>query len=74
MRILHVIPSMATSYGGPSYALAQMQGMLQKLDVSSTIAAVHASKDGDLNIPYYFAWKPMTSALPTCLTTRRATK
>lgn len=47
-RILHIIPSMASSYGGPSYALAQMQSIFRELNVDSTIAATYDPNEGGL--------------------------
>ncbi len=50
MKILHVIPSMAATYGGPSHALAQMQEVLKQNNIENNIAATQDDRDGVLTL------------------------
>ena len=51
MRILHVIPSVAPRYGGPSYAVAGYCQALARRGVTAVIATTNADGDGVLPVP-----------------------
>ena len=50
MKVLHVIPSMATNYGGPSCALAAMLPAFKALGIQVNIATTHAASDAPLTL------------------------
>lgn len=51
MRVLHVIPSMTVSYGGPSHALAVLTEALKKEGIDCDIAAVGSEEDLNVSCP-----------------------
>jgi glycosyltransferase involved in cell wall biosynthesis len=52
MRVLHVIPSIAPRYGGPSSAVVGMGAALQKSGVAVQIATTDADGPTRLRVPY----------------------
>ncbi len=50
MKILHVIPSVAARYGGPSIAVVEMCRALNERGVSTLIATTDADGDGRLDV------------------------
>ena len=52
MKILHVIPAIALSYGGPSQAVLEMGRALLKEGVEIEIVTTSANSNQDLNVPY----------------------
>ena len=51
MRILHVIPAVASRYGGPSAAVLGMCRALEMRGVSTTIATTNADGPRTLGVP-----------------------
>jgi len=51
MRVLHVIPSVAARYGGPSAALKGMTAALAARGVSVSVATTNADGPGALEVP-----------------------
>jgi len=51
MRVLHVIPSVASRYGGPSAAIAPMCRALAQAGVDPLIATTTADGPGRLDLP-----------------------
>ena len=51
MRVLHVIPSVAPRYGGPSYAVAGYCRALAARGIDPVIATTNADGDGVLPVP-----------------------
>lgn len=51
MNVLHVIPSVASRYGGPSHAIYQICANLQTCDISTVIATTNADGAGVLPVP-----------------------
>lgn len=50
MKVLHVIPSIAPRYGGPSRAVLEMCRALRERDVETLIATTDADGDGRLEV------------------------
>ena len=55
MRVLHVIPSMASAYGGPARLIERLVGPLQTLDVQSEVLCTAAASDpaSELEVPVH---------------------
>jgi glycosyltransferase involved in cell wall biosynthesis len=51
MRVLHVIPSIAPRYGGPSYAVVRYCRALRQHGVRVTVATTNADGAGVLDVP-----------------------
>ena len=51
MKILHVIPAVASSYGGPSQAVLEMGRALTAQGMETEIATTSADSNQDLNVP-----------------------
>src|SRR5688572_15646735 len=51
VRVLHVIPSVAPRYGGPSYAVVRYCRALRLLGVRVTVATTNADGAGVLDVP-----------------------
>ena len=51
MRVLHVIPSIAPRYGGPSYAVVRYARALRARGLGVTIATTNADGEGVLPVP-----------------------
>lgn len=51
MKVLHVIPSVAPRYGGPSVAIREMASALAARGVSVTVATTDADGPGSLPVP-----------------------
>ncbi|HET7457541.1 MAG TPA: hypothetical protein VFJ74_07790, partial [Gemmatimonadaceae bacterium] len=51
MRVLHVIPSVAARYGGPSVAMRAMATALGHTGVEVTVATTNADGPGKLDVP-----------------------
>jgi glycosyltransferase involved in cell wall biosynthesis len=50
VKVLHVIPSVAPRYGGPSRAVVEMCAALRQLRVETLIATTDADGDGSLHV------------------------
>ena len=51
MKVLHVIPAVAPSYGGPSQAVFEICQALMSQGVEAEIAATNANLNGTLDVP-----------------------
>ena len=64
MKVLHVIPSMAAGYGGPSYAMAETLPVFRTLGIQVTIATTHAASDDPLTLQHCQELKLFSRGFP----------